>query len=180
MVDLWPVTGWTPDGDVDDAVGLEEWGEDRDFCDLLDADSREDPGDSCETGDLRETGESDARPRAVREQGVQEREVRAASHSRSRSRSQGRSRGRVRGPVAPEGGLAEAVAGNIRLEAARVGVSQADLARILGFSRSAVSLRYTGRVEWGISELERVAWYLNLPVTDLLQKRARPRRDLFF
>ncbi|WP_223908406.1 helix-turn-helix domain-containing protein [Actinomyces capricornis] len=79
-----------------------------------------------------------------------------------------------------EGSLAEVVAGNIRLEAARVGVSQAEIAKILGLSRSAVSLRYRGRVEWGITEVELVAWYLNLPVTDLLQKRARPRRELFF
>lgn len=61
----------------------------------------------------------------------------------------------------------------MRLEAARVGVTQAGLARLLHTSRSAVSLRYTGRVQWRIDELERVAWYLNLPVTDLLKQ---PRR----
>ena len=69
--------------------------------------------------------------------------------------------------------LSQAVAENVRLEAARVGVTQAGLARLLHTSRSAVSLRYTGRVQWRIDELERVAWYLNLPVTDLLKQ---PRR----
>jgi betR domain len=59
---------------------------------------------------------------------------------------------------------------------ARVGVTQADLAQILGMSRSAVSLRYTGRVAWRIDELERVAWYLNFPVTDLLEKPKKVRR----
>ena len=59
---------------------------------------------------------------------------------------------------------------------ARVGVTQADLAQILGMSRSAVSLRYTGRVAWRIDELERVARYLNFPVTDLLEKPKKVRR----
>ena len=69
--------------------------------------------------------------------------------------------------------LSQAVAANVRLEAARVGVTQAGLARLLHTSRSAISLRYTGRVSWRIDELERVAWYLNLPVTDLFKQ---PRR----
>ncbi len=77
--------------------------------------------------------------------------------------------------------LSETVAANVRLEAARVGVTQGDLARELGLSRSAVSLRYTHRVAWRIDELERVAWYLNLPVTDLFAPpEARRRRTTFF
>jgi len=72
--------------------------------------------------------------------------------------------------------LACVVAGNVRLEAARVGVSQADLAQILGMSRSAVSLRHTGKVAWRVDELERVAWYLNFPVTDLLEKPKKAHR----
>ena len=72
--------------------------------------------------------------------------------------------------------LACVVAGNVRLEAARVGVTQADLAQILGMSRSAVSLRYTGRVAWRIDELERVAWYVNCPVADLLETLKKARR----
>jgi len=52
-------------------------------------------------------------------------------------------------------------------------LTQAGLARLLHTSRSAVSLRYMGRVQWRIDELERVAWYLNLPVTDLFKQ---PRR----
>ena len=72
--------------------------------------------------------------------------------------------------------LACVVAGNVRLEAARVGVTQADLAQILGMSHSAVSLRYTGRVAWRIDELELVAWYLNFPVTDLLEKPKKAHR----
>ena len=43
--------------------------------------------------------------------------------------------------------LSQVVAANVRLEAARVGVTQAGLARLLHTSRSAVSLRYMGRVE---------------------------------
>ena len=76
--------------------------------------------------------------------------------------------------------LACIVAGNVRLEAARVGVSQADLAQIPGMSRSAVSLRYTGKVAWRVDELERVAWYLNFPVTDLLEKPKKARRIRVF
>ena len=69
--------------------------------------------------------------------------------------------------------LSQVVAANVRLEAARFGVTQAGLARLLHTSRSAVSLRYMGKVQWRIDELERVAWYLNLPVTDLFKQ---PRR----
>jgi betR domain len=54
--------------------------------------------------------------------------------------------------------------------------AQADLAQILGMSRSAVSLRYTGKVAWRVDGLERVAWYLNFPVTNLLEKPKKARR----
>ncbi|WP_127841956.1 helix-turn-helix domain-containing protein [Actinomyces wuliandei] len=76
-----------------------------------------------------------------------------------------------------ESGLSQVVAGNIRLEAARVGVTQAELARFLGMSRSAVSLRFTERVDWRVGEVGRVAWYLNLPVTDLFVRPRGAHRD---
>lgn len=168
MADLWPVTGWTPDGDVDDAGGLESWGEDRGS---WDADPWQAPGDRPEAG-----GPGTGVPAA---RGHEAGRYRAQSPSRSHDWSQDRPRGRARGSAVLEGSLAEVVAGNIRLEAARVGVSQAEIAKILGLSRSAVSLRYRGRVEWGITEVELVAWYLNLPFTDLFHRRASPSRGPF-
>ena len=54
--------------------------------------------------------------------------------------------------------------------------AQADLAQILGMSRSAVSFGDTGRVAWRIDELERVAWNASFPATDLLEKLKKARR----
>lgn len=76
-------------------------------------------------------------------------------------------------PCDREGCLADVVAGNVRVEAGRVGVTQAQLARVIGLSRSAVSLRYRGLVPWSLDELEAAAGYINVPVAELL---APPRR----
>ncbi|WP_279586976.1 hypothetical protein [Actinomyces sp. ZJ308] len=43
-----------------------------------------------------------------------------------------------------------------------------------------MSLRYTGKVAWRVDELERVAWYRNFPVTDLLEKPKKTRRIRYF
>ena len=115
--EYWGEPGWSPDGDVDDAGGVESRGG---------------------------LGGSGLRPIT---NGIR--------------------------PADKPTTLSQVVAANVRLEAARVGVTQAGLARLLHTSRSAVSLRYMGRVQWRIDELERVAWYLNLPVTDLFKQ---PRR----
>ena len=53
---------------------------------------------------------------------------------------------------------------------------QADPAQILGMSRSAMSLRDTGRVAWRIEELKRVAWYVNCSMADLLETLKKARR----
>ena len=67
--------------------------------------------------------------------------------------------------------LSVVVAANVRAEAARRGMTQADVARAMGLSRMAVSDRYRGRTPWTLDELEAVSSRLRCPVSALL---ARP------
>ena len=69
------------------------------------------------------------------------------------------------------GPLSTVVAANVRAEAARRGLTQADMARILGVSRMAMSDRYRGRTPWSIDDLEVVSMALHVPVQAWL---ARP------
>ncbi|MDO5720985.1 MAG: helix-turn-helix transcriptional regulator [Actinomycetaceae bacterium] len=66
--------------------------------------------------------------------------------------------------------LTEIVAANIRAEAARQGYSQSSLARALGMSQTQVTLRWNGKREWRINELDEVAGLLGVPAAALLEK----------
>lgn len=70
--------------------------------------------------------------------------------------------------------LEEVVAGNIRAEAARAGLSQADVARALHVPRSWVSTRYRGAARWSVADIERMASLLGMPASRLLEL---PRLD---
>ncbi|MFD6176749.1 MULTISPECIES: helix-turn-helix domain-containing protein [unclassified Isoptericola] len=72
-------------------------------------------------------------------------------------------------------GLAEAAAGAVRYESARRGMTQQDLSRALGRSRSAVSARYTGQVPWSLDDIGRLAILYGCHVTDLLTEPPRAR-----
>ncbi len=63
---------------------------------------------------------------------------------------------------------AEVVAGNIRAEAARRGMTQVALARALGMSQSAVTTRWRGVARWQLDELDAVADILGVSVQDLV------------
>lgn len=76
-------------------------------------------------------------------------------------------------PQAPTG-LAQCVAENIRLEAARRNVSQGRLAHALGTSQPVISERFRGKRMWPLDDLERVAALFGLDVEDLMR---RPRPD---
>ena len=80
-------------------------------------------------------------------------------------------------PPARPTGLAAVVADNIRVEAGRIGITQQQLATCLGMSRSAVSLRYRYRVPWRVNELETVAFFLNVPVAELMTKPRHQYRE---
>jgi predicted transcriptional regulator len=56
--------------------------------------------------------------------------------------------------------FAAQVAGNIRAEMARRGVTQSQLAKVLGLPQSAVSYRHRGRTPWTLNEIEVVARHL--------------------
>jgi transcriptional regulator with XRE-family HTH domain len=63
------------------------------------------------------------------------------------------------------------VAANIRAEAARRGLNQTDMARLLGVSRMTMSDRNRGRTPWALDDIERVAQLFHIEAADLL---ARP------
>lgn len=68
--------------------------------------------------------------------------------------------------------LAERVAATARAEVARRRVSQEELADALGISQGAVSRRLLGRVEFSLTELEKTAELLKMPVEELLHAPA--------
>ena len=68
--------------------------------------------------------------------------------------------------------LHRVVAANIRAEAARRGIRQADMAERLGISQPAMSDRYRERTPWSLDETEKVAELLGLELGDLT---ARPK-----
>lgn len=61
----------------------------------------------------------------------------------------------------------EGVNAEIRAHMARRRVRQSDLADALGIHQSSVSERMTGKVSWNIDELDRIAGFLDLPITAL-------------
>lgn len=69
--------------------------------------------------------------------------------------------------------LTQTVTSEIRAEMARQGVTQREIAEVLGISQSQVSLRLLGQIAFNVPELERIAARLHVPVTQLLQSPAR-------
>ena len=60
------------------------------------------------------------------------------------------------------------VAANVRAEMGRAGVSQAELASVLGLSQAAVSKRLRGSTRWRVDELAATASHLGVPLAVLL------------
>ncbi len=73
-------------------------------------------------------------------------------------------------------GLAADVAANIRFEAARRGLSQGDLADIIGRSRAAVSSRWHCQVAWTIQEVGLLARAMAMRPGDFLAVPAPVQR----
>jgi transcriptional regulator with XRE-family HTH domain len=73
-------------------------------------------------------------------------------------------------------GLAAVVAANVRFEAARHGLRQRDVAAIVRISRSAVSLRFTGKAAWTLDEVGRLAQALGIRPGELTVPPPRPTR----
>ena len=72
------------------------------------------------------------------------------------------------------------VTSNIRAEAARAGLSQAEIARRLRFTRVAISNRWNGKVEWKLSDLELIGELLDIEPWELLKpvRRTKNARKL--
>lgn len=61
---------------------------------------------------------------------------------------------------------------NVAAEMARSGLTQIDLAGMLGMHQTALSRRLTGRTEWTLSEAKRVADVLGVELSVLLPEAA--------
>lgn len=68
--------------------------------------------------------------------------------------------------------LAETVAAEIRAEMARQRKTQSDVAECLDFDRASLSLRLSGKRDFKLSELERIAEFLDVPLASLIRERA--------
>ena len=78
--------------------------------------------------------------------------------------------------VEPSRNTANIVAGNIRAEASRLGLSQVELGRQLGMSQTSITTRWKGRRPWQLHELDAVAAVLGVTVADLVtEPDSRPR-----
>lgn len=60
------------------------------------------------------------------------------------------------------------VATNVRAEASRRGIATHEIAKVLGTSTAAVSRRMNERVEFKLSELEKIARLLDVPIEILV------------
>jgi transcriptional regulator with XRE-family HTH domain len=63
------------------------------------------------------------------------------------------------------------ISSNVRAEMARAGVTQVQLGAHLGMAQSAISKRLKGDTPWRVDELQRVAAYLDIPLSTLLPER---------
>jgi transcriptional regulator with XRE-family HTH domain len=70
-------------------------------------------------------------------------------------------------------GLTPRVAAEIRAEMARQGVSQRQIGEVLGISQPQVSKRLLGEVAFNTTELEKVAEFLGVPVTNFMHTPER-------
>lgn len=61
----------------------------------------------------------------------------------------------------------EQVAGNVRAEAQRTGVSKESLAQAIGVKKSAIYDRWNGSQEWRLSELQKIAPILGVRISAL-------------
>lgn len=68
-------------------------------------------------------------------------------------------------------GLVAAVAENVRVECARKGWKQAELAEALGIARSTVNVRWMGGRQWQLEDLDAIARVMRIPVDRLLLPR---------
>jgi transcriptional regulator with XRE-family HTH domain len=64
------------------------------------------------------------------------------------------------------------VAANVRAELARHGRSQGDLGQALSRSQPYVSRRLSGKVAFGVDEVEQIATWLGVPVSALIGQDA--------
>jgi transcriptional regulator with XRE-family HTH domain len=70
--------------------------------------------------------------------------------------------------------LSATVASEVRAEMARQGVTHRAIAEYLGMPQPSFTKRLNGKIQFDLAELEKVAEYLGVTVTDLMTP---PRRE---
>jgi transcriptional regulator with XRE-family HTH domain len=68
----------------------------------------------------------------------------------------------------PQRRFAEVTFPSLRAELARRGMTQNDMARILGCSQGHISARMAGRAPWRVSDLAKIARYMGVPLAVIL------------
>lgn len=69
-------------------------------------------------------------------------------------------------------GLQHTTAAEVRAEAARQRKTQGDLALVLGISAAQVGKRLNGQIAFDVVELEKLARYFGVPVTQFIARAA--------
>lgn len=64
---------------------------------------------------------------------------------------------------------AQRVAENVRAELARRGKTRGDLRPVLGLSYTAVQRRISGEIPLDVEEVEKIARYLDVPISALME-----------
>ncbi len=81
-------------------------------------------------------------------------------------------------PTLNRDGLARLCAATIRFEAARRGLSQAQIAAELGLSRGAVSDRFRGKTAWTLDQVGMLAQLFGCDPAVLVNEPRKPVRDV--
>lgn len=72
--------------------------------------------------------------------------------------------------------FSEIVAANVRAEASRRGMRQADLARALGWTAPRIGSRWNGGRSWKLDELAQLSQLLRVPVDNFVRTENNPAR----
>jgi transcriptional regulator with XRE-family HTH domain len=73
----------------------------------------------------------------------------------------------------------QAIAGEVRAELARQKLSGVRVAKQLGWTQNYISRRLSGTVPFDVADLQAIADYLEVPVTNFFQLRAEGSRSAY-
>ena len=66
-----------------------------------------------------------------------------------------------------ESPLQNIIAENVRVEAARRGLKQRDIAKVLGITTGGISQKWTGKRSWTVSDIEQIGYFIGVEPWEL-------------